>query len=414
MVTPLGGTAHETWAALLTGRSGCGPLTRFPTASFPVRIAAEVPAAFRTPCRHGSLAFTFAERAAAEAIRHAGLPESGLGPDTALVVGVGGDDNGTDQALADLAALAEAHPGVPYEALAAVAGDRPSPAGEYLPLDGLAPALASRFGIGGEVLCVATACAAGAHAVALAADLLADGAARRVIVVGCDAMLSRVNLANFCALGVLSRRNGVPDEACRPFDTRRQGFVMGEGGGALVLEVDPDVRGPGRAVGRLSGYGVSADAYSITDKEPDGDGMLTAVRQAMATGGVSADDVAYVNAHGTGTAKNDTAEAAAIRRALGARAAVVPVSSIKGQIGHTIAAAGIIEAIVTLQAINLRVAPGTQTLGVISPDVADLRILGPGTHPIGPGVGLSISAGFGGVNVCLILAGGDRRDTRAA
>jgi 3-oxoacyl-(acyl-carrier-protein) synthase len=267
----------------------------------------------------------------------------------------------------------------------------------------LAPMLALRFGIEGEVLTVSTACASGAHAIALAADLLQDGVAERVVAVGTDAMVNRLALANFCTLGVLSRRSTQPALACRPFDTRRQGFVLGEGAGALVLELEA-ARPARRARGYLVGHGVSADAYSITDKESDGEGLLMAIEQALRFAEVAPEQITYVNAHGTGTLKNDSGEIAALRRALGKEAARVPISSIKGQIGHPIAAAGAIEAIVTLLAVTEGVAPGTSTLEILSEDMAGMNILGSGVHPIGPGIGMSLSAGFGGVNVCLLVA----------
>jgi 3-oxoacyl-[acyl-carrier-protein] synthase-1/3-oxoacyl-[acyl-carrier-protein] synthase II len=232
---------------------------------------------------------------------------------------------------------------------------------------------------------------------------------RRVIAVGTDAMINRLSLANFCALGVLSRRNDSPEAACRPFDARRQGFVIGEGAGALVLERIDEGPSPPHTLGYLAGYGVSADAFSITDKESDGSGVALSIEQALATSGAGADEVVYINAHGPGTRQNDPGEAAAIRRVFAAGAPRIPISSIKGQIGHTIAAAGAIESIVTLLSLTERRAPGTANLETVGEEMADLNILRPGVHPIGEGLGLSISAGFGGVNVSLLIAGPEGR-----
>jgi 3-oxoacyl-[acyl-carrier-protein] synthase-1/3-oxoacyl-[acyl-carrier-protein] synthase II len=410
LLTSVGSNVKTSWAMLLAGKSGCAPIRRFPAASFPVRIAAEVPQAFWQTMRHASLAYTFGEQVILEALAMAGLPSAHLGPDTALVVGIGGDDDGgADHTFAFLDNLLVTAPEQDYTQLGEIALRSPSfvPQGEnVLSLEHLGPALALRFGIEGEVLCVATACASGAHAVALAAGILRSGAASRVIAVGTDAMINRLSLANFCQLGVLSPRNASPETACRPFDTRRQGFILGEGAGAMVLEAVPDdATWHDRAQGYLIGYGVSADAYSITDKESDGTGVLVAIEQAMHDAGVSPNEITYINSHGTGTRQNDAGEVVAIRRAFGDCASQVPISSIKGQIGHTIAAAGIIEAIVTVLALNAGIAPGTSTLEHLSQDMADLKILGPGVHPIQPGLGLSLSAGFGGVNVSLILAG---------
>lgn len=404
MVTAVGRNAEESWQALRAGRSGCAPISRFHAASFPVRIAAEIPRPYWGELRHGSLAYTFAERAIDEALAMAGLAgqESNskeLGPETALVVGVGGDDDaGEDRLLGLLDQLGVAAPSHPYARLGEVA--QPPLAHPGLTLEALAPALALRYGIEGEVLSVSTACASGAHAIAIALDLLWEGAAERVVAVGTDAMISRVSLANFCALGVLSRRNGHPEAACRPFDARRQGFVLGEGAGALVLENDR----PG-ALGYVIGRGLSADADSITNKESDGTGVLLSILQALHHAAAAPAEICFVKAHGTGTRANDAGEAAALRRALGEHATRIPISSIKGQIGHTIAAAGAIEAIVTLLALAARQAPGISGLELVSPDLADLNLLRPGLHPLAAGLGLSLAAGFGGVNVSLVLAG---------
>lgn len=402
LVTSVGSSLEATWSALLEGSSGCRPLSRFPVEGLPVRIAATVAGADRD-LQEESLAYTFAGQAINEALASARMSPASLDDDTALVVGLGGDDDGGDRSIRNLWELLETSEGADFDSLAEAAVR--SPRIGSVTVETIAPALAKTFNIRGEVHCVATACAAGAHAVAIAADLIESGAARRAIAVGADAMITRYYLACFSKLGVMSCRNDHPESACRPFDSRRQGFVMGEGAGAMVLGTGPSgadqVQEP---QGYIRGYGVSTDAYSFTDKDPEGTGLLIAIRQAMEQAGAAPEQLAYINAHGTGTAVNDSAECVALRRAFGDSLRQIPISSIKGQIGHTIAASGTIEAVVTLKSLLHRLAPGTSTLEQPSEDVADLRILPAGVYSIGPGLGMSISSAFGGVNVCLILA----------
>lgn len=238
-----------------------------------------------------------------------------------------------------------------------------------------------------------SACAAAAQAIAEGARALQRGLADVAVVGGHDSMIHPVGLLSFVVLGALSPTR------CRPFDRHRDGFLIGEGAGIFVLERLGAARARGATVyGRVLGAGTSVDAWNVTAPHPDGAGAELAMRRAMADAGISAADVGYVNAHGTGTPVGDRAEALAISRALGQ----VPVSSIKGAVGHTIAAAGAVEAAACLAAFGLGLLPGTVGLDEVDPECPVQALGAPLQREVG--VMLSNSFGFGGQNACLALA----------
>jgi 3-oxoacyl-[acyl-carrier-protein] synthase II len=268
-----------------------------------------------------------------------------------------------------------------------------------------AAALSMRHGLRGPSFAVSTACASGAHALGSALRMLQCGEADAVVAGGSEAGLLPLARAAFSALDALSN-TGIS----RPFDARRDGFVMGEGAAVLVLERESDAQARGaRVLGRVKGYGASSDAHHLTAPREDGQGQAAAIEAALTDAGVSAEDVDYVNAHGTSTPLNDRAETKAIKLALGERAGAIPVSSTKSAIGHLLGAAGAVEAVATLLALRDRVAP--PTLGLEEPDPGlDLDYV-PGTArpltvPDGrPALALSNSFGFGGHNAVLCLEG---------
>jgi 3-oxoacyl-[acyl-carrier-protein] synthase II len=268
-----------------------------------------------------------------------------------------------------------------------------------------AAALSMRHGLRGPSFAVSTACASGAHALGSALRMLQSGEADAVVAGGSEAGLLPLARAAFSALDALSN-TGIS----RPFDARRDGFVMGEGAAVLVLERESDAQARGaRVLGRVKGYGASSDAHHLTAPREDGQGQAAAIEAALTDAGVSAEDVDYVNAHGTSTPLNDRAETKAIKLALGERAGAIPVSSTKSAIGHLLGAAGAVEAVATLLALRDRVAP--PTLGLEEPDPElDLDYV-PGTArpltvPDGrPALALSNSFGFGGHNAVLCLEG---------
>jgi 3-oxoacyl-[acyl-carrier-protein] synthase II len=283
--------------------------------------------------------------------------------------------------------------------------EKVSPLAIPLMMSNAAPAaLAMKHGIRGQVYGTVSACAAGAHAIGSAARLIDSGDADAVICGGSESSLTPLAYAAFGAMDALSK-TGIS----RPFDARRDGFVMAEGAGVLVLEDAERAEERGATIiGELKGYGATADAHHLTAPEPRGEGAARAILLALADAGLDATQVDYVNAHGTSTPLNDRAETAAIKAALGERASDVPISSTKSAIGHTLGAAGAVEAVATVIALRERMAP--PTLGYEQPDEGlDLDYVPEGPRPLRgngtPPVALSNSFGFGGHNVVLCIGG---------
>jgi 3-oxoacyl-[acyl-carrier-protein] synthase II len=268
-----------------------------------------------------------------------------------------------------------------------------------------AAALSMRHGLRGPSFAVSSACASGAHAIGSALRMLQCGEADAVVTGGSEAGLLPLARAAFSALDALSSLG-----VSRPFDARRDGFVMGEGAAVLVLERESDAQARGAQVlGRVKGYGASSDAHHLTAPREDGQGQAAAIDAALTDAGVSAEDIDYVNAHGTSTPLNDRAETRAIKLALGEHAGAIPVSSTKSAIGHLLGAAGAVEAVATLLALRDRVAP--PTLGLEQPDPElDLDYVPGSARPLEtpegrPALALSNSFGFGGHNTVLCLEG---------
>ena len=268
-----------------------------------------------------------------------------------------------------------------------------------------AAAISLRHGLAGPTMAVSTACASGAHAIGCALRMLGAGEADAVLAGGSEAALVPIARAAFGALDALSE-SGIS----RPFDARRDGFVMGEGAAVLVLERPASAASRGaRSRGSVRGFGSSSDAHHLTAPLADGSGQATAMRAALADAGVSAEEIDYVNAHGTSTPLNDRAETLAIKTALGASAATIPVSSTKSVIGHLLGAAGAVEAVATLMALDELVAP--PTVGLSEPeDGLDLDYVPEAARPLPAPAGrrplaLSNSFGFGGHNAVLCLEG---------
>jgi len=266
-------------------------------------------------------------------------------------------------------------------------------------LDGLydapAHALADWLGVRGPVLTVSAACASGATALGIGADLLREGAADLVVAGGYD-VLCRFVLRGFDVLRSLTR------ERVRPFDRRRSGLLLGEAAGLLLLARERDARGP--RLGRLRGHGSASDASHVAAPDPGGRGLEAAIRAALAEADVAPGDLDFVSAHGTGTPLNDRIETAVLRRVLGPRASAIPVNSIKGALGHTMGAAAALEAIMCLLAAREGLIP--PTVGYEEPDPAcDLDYVPGGCRPARPRLMLSTSLGFGGCNAALVLEG---------
>ncbi len=261
--------------------------------------------------------------------------------------------------------------------------------------------VAMQFGWKGPNLCVATACAAGTHAIGEAARLVRDGTSDVVIAGGTEAAVTPLTIAAFARMGALSTRNDAPELASRPFDAARDGFVIAEGAGAVVLESLEHALGRGATIyGEVAGYGRNADAYHITAPSPGGAGAAECMQLALDDAGIGTADIGHVNAHGTSTPLNDAAEAEAIRKVFGdVRPAV---TSTKGVTGHLIGAAGAVEAIAAILAIRDGVVPPTANVEQVGDDI-DVDVVAGEPLTIGRRAALSNSFGFGGHNATLVL-----------
>jgi 3-oxoacyl-[acyl-carrier-protein] synthase II len=263
--------------------------------------------------------------------------------------------------------------------------------------------IASRYRITGPSCTIQTACTSSAQAIGEALRAIQRGAVDAAIAGGSEFIVSPIEVQIFCLLGALSRRNNDPERASRPFDAQRDGFVLGEGAGVMVLErLDKALERGAPLLAELAGYGTSCDAYRLTDEPPDGRGAVLAMRRALEDAGLAPDAVDYINAHGTSTLMNDKVETAAIKTVFGQRAYEIPVSSTKSMIGHTISAAGAIELITCVLALRDQVVPPTINYEYPDPE-CDLDYVSNRARPACVRSALSNSFGFGGHNDCLIV-----------
>ena len=396
VVTPIGTGAGAFWDSLVAGRSGAGPIDRFDASGYSTRIAAQVrdfdPTAYMD-ARFAGRCGRFTQMAVAAGVLawdHAGLDDSLDRTRVGVVVGSG---------IGDLQTIEEQN-----AALASGGPRRVSPFTVPKLMPNAAPAaLAMHLDLRGINYCVTSACATGAHALGEALLAIRAGRADVVLAGGSEAALTPLALAAFDRMGALSRRNDEPERASRPFDAGRDGFVFGEGAGVLVLESEAHARSRGaRVIARLAGYGASADAFHLTQPDPEGDGAVRAMTAALEDAGLYPEDVDYVNAHGTSTPYNDRIETLAIKRALGPESKRIPVTSTKSQTGHLLGAAGAVEAAAAALVIQRGVIPRTLNLDEPDPD-CDLDYVSDEPREQRVSVALSNSFGFGGQNACLVL-----------
>jgi 3-oxoacyl-[acyl-carrier-protein] synthase II len=394
--TPLGGDVPTTWAALLDGRSGVRALTEDWAAELPARIAAPAavdPAAVldRVLARKLDRCEQFAIVAAREAWANAGAPQV---PPERLGVVVSSGIGGIASTLAA------------YDTLRDRGWQRLSPfTVPMLMPNGSAGWIGIELGARAGVHTTVSACASGAEAIGYAIDMIRSGRADVVLAGGTEAAIMQLNLAAFAAMRALSTRNDEPERASRPFDKGRDGFVLGEGAGMVVLEsAEHAARRGARVHAVAAGAGYSSDAHHIAQPEPEGTGIVAAIQAVLADSRVDAGQVVHVNAHATSTPAGDAVEGQAIVRALGPAAAGVVVSATKSMTGHLLGGAGAVEAVATILALRERVAPPTINLddpddeaGVyIATEPQELTPRGSG-----PMAALNNSFGFGGHNVAL-------------
>jgi beta-ketoacyl-acyl-carrier-protein synthase II len=412
LVTPVGNDVASTWASLLAARSGAARIASFDADSFPVRIAAEVKGLSadaveravgeRKLLKMANRAHRFALVAAAQALDDAGIrPTAATATRWGCVVGTGMMGVNYDELAEvqrDAASAGELEPARLLSALSAPA----DPTVFCRSTANAGAALLMRvFGIRGYSSSVHTACASGGQAVGTALKLIRRGEADCVLAGGFDSMISPVGLAGFCLLNAVSPDNDSPTTASRPFDASRNGFVLGEGAGFLVLEEWEAARRRGATIyAELAGDGNSLSSYRITDSHPSGDGPIQAMRQAMRDAGAQIGDIDYLNAHGTSTPMNDRSECAAVRAVFGDARHQLAVSSTKSVMGHLIAAAGAVEAAVCALAIHHGTLPVNANLRELDPD-CDIDVVRDVARQRRVRVALSNSLGFGGSNSCL-------------
>jgi 3-oxoacyl-[acyl-carrier-protein] synthase II len=394
-VTPIGSGMEPFWDGLMTGRSGAGPITQFESESLPVRIACEVtdfdPANYVDPRQVGRTdRFTqMAVAAASLAIEEAGELDFDKAADRVGVI-IGSGIGGIGTIEREHSALLKGGP------------RRVSPfmVPRLMP-NAAAAAVAMKFKLFGPNYAPTSACATGAHAIGEAYRTLKAGAADMMIAGGTEAALTPLSVSAFARMGALSRRNDNPEAASRPFEKNRDGFVFGEGAGAVILETREHAEKRGAPIlAEVAGYGASADAFHVTQPDPDGAGAALAMRAALNDARANPDDVDYINAHGTSTPYNDRVETVAIKSAFGVEAKRIPVSSTKSQTGHLLGAAGAVEAIVSVLAVSRNVVPGTINLEEADPE-CDLDYVGDGPRELNVRLAMSNSFGFGGQNACL-------------
>jgi 3-oxoacyl-[acyl-carrier-protein] synthase II len=396
-VTPLGTGRQPFWEAVLRSESGAGPITRFDHADFSVHFAAEVkdfdPAKHFSAkdARHLDRFVQYALAAAIEAVADSGLDvskEDSRRLGCVWASGIGG--------LEEIERTHKLH--------LERGPRRINPF--FIPklmINAAAGQIAIQFGIRGVNYGVASACASGGHAIGLALRAIQNGEADTMITGGSEATVTPLGIGGFCALRALSERNDDPKTASRPFTKDRDGFVVGEGAGGLVLEELEAARRRGaRIYGELLGVGMTDDGYHISAPVPEGTMASEAMRLAAMEAGISLDDVDYINAHGTSTPLNDAMETRAVHAAFGAHAPRLMISSTKSQIGHLLGASGAVEAVATLLALKEQVVP--PTINYITPDPeCDLDYVPNEPRKARIRKAMSNSFGFGGHNVTLLF-----------
>ncbi|OQA56128.1 MAG: 3-oxoacyl-(acyl-carrier-protein) synthase 2 [Candidatus Omnitrophica bacterium ADurb.Bin277] len=413
-VTPLGNNVRDTWLRVTQGKSGIGPITLFDASTFSTRIAGEVKGfnferwlERNPPLASATRSTFFALHAAAEAYKDAmlkpfsvdsrrfglyfGAGDSGIDFDPFIkTLMVSFSENGA--CLVDKGKYVHHSP----EHMSALRELESQP---FM----TATHLTRLFDLRGPVSNCLTACAASSQAIGEAYEWIKRGDADVMMTGGSHSMIYPLGVAGFSLLTALSTRNEAPEKASRPFDKKRDGFVISEGAGVLIIEeLEHARRRKAPIYGELVGYGSTADSYRLTDMDPEGRGACEAMRIAMAKAGIGPENIDYINAHGTSTGVNDSLETRVIKKVMGEYAPRIPVSSTKSMLGHMIAAAGGVEAIFCLLAMRDSVIPPTINYEEPDPEL-DLDYVPNKARPTAVHVALSNSFGFGGQNICLAL-----------
>jgi 3-oxoacyl-[acyl-carrier-protein] synthase II len=392
LVTPLGTGIEKNWEALMAGRSGIGPITRFDTTDYPTRIAGEVPDfepldwIEKKDVRKMDLFIQYAMGAAEQAMRQSGLKiteDNADGVGVLVGVGIGGLNTIEENHMLFLDSRLK----------------RVTPF--FIPklISNLAPGhISIRYGARGANFSTTSACASGSHAIGEAYRMIRAGYLEAAITGGAEAAITSLGVGGFIAMRALSTRNDNPAAASRPFDRERDGFVMSEGSASLILEEREGAIARGaKILAEVVGYATNADAYHITSPSPEGRGAAKCIQLCLEDGDLDPNEVDYINAHGTSTPQGDVAETQAIKRVFGEQAARIAVSSTKSMTGHTLGAAGAIEAAYTVLAILNSMIPPTINYEYPDPE-CDLDYVPNRARPHKIRLALKNSFGFGGTN----------------
>ncbi len=397
MTTPLGTGVEKNWEAVCEGKSGVGPITKFDARSFSSRIAGEV-SGFRSEdfltkqqIRRFDVFIHYAVASARMAMEDSGLKiDSSNAHRVGCLSGSG---------LGGLAMLLDTH-----KVLLEKGPSRISPF--FIPgiIANMAPGqIAIEFGVKGPNISIETACAASSHAIGEAFRLIREGISDAVIAGGSEAVVNPLSLGGFCSMRALSRRNDDPEKASRPFDLDRDGFVMGEGAGILILEECEQALERGAHIyAEIVGYGLTGDAYHVSAPDPEGEGAVNCMKMALDYADMSPDQIDYINAHGTSTKLNDLSENKAIRTVFAEHARKLAISSTKSMTGHLLGGAGGIEAIFTVLTIKHGIIPPTINYETPDPE-CDLDYVPNVARRDKVATGMSNSFGFGGTNARLIF-----------
>lgn len=411
-ITPVGKTVETTWKSLQEGRSGIGPITSFDATGFPTTFASEVKDFQLSDYVDDSERFScsgknirFAIGAARQAYDASGLADASIDPGRFGVYLGAGEGQQNFLLMMNLIAASQKDGEIDLAAFTRGGLERLHAQSEMEQEPNMpAGYLASLFDAQGPNLNCLTACAASSQAIGEATELIRRGDADVMLSGGAHSMIHPFGVTGFNLLTALSTHNQDPQRASRPFDRDRDGFVLGEGAGMVVLEELEHARKRGAQIyGEVVGYGSTADAYRITDVHPEGRGAVACMKMALREAGLNPEDIDYINAHGTSTDVNDRVETLAIKQTCGEHAYKIPVSSIKSMMGHLIAAAGSVEAITCLLAIRDGVLPPTINYSNPDPD-CDLDYVPNAARNKQVRRALSNSFGFGGQNVALIFS----------
>lgn len=395
-ISPLGLSVEETWKKIIAGESGISRITKFDASSLPSQIAGEVkgfkPEEFMS-AKLVSRVDTFIQYAIAAtemALSDAGLPKSDLGDEVGVIIGVGMGGVGQVEYYTRIFDEKGYKRVTPF----------------FIPMiipNMAAGQIAILYGAKGPNMAVCTACAAGNHAIGEAFRAIQEGKATAMICGGTEALITPLTVAGFSVMKALSTRNDAPEKASRPFDAKRDGFVIAEGCGILILEeLEHAQRRGARIYAELLGYGANADAYHMTAPSPEGEGAAKCMELALKDAGLKPEEVDYINAHGTSTPLNDVAETKAIKRTFGEHAYKLMVSSTKSMTGHLLGGAGGLEAVLTVKALETGIVPPTINYEEPDPE-CDLDYVPNQARKANIKIALSNAFGFGGTNACLVF-----------